>query len=37
MTRTQVGNLLLGIGSVLFGTGLGLVICGLKWMGYLTF
>lgn len=38
MTKAQLGYLLrLGIGCFLFGTGLGLVICGLIWMGYLTF
>jgi hypothetical protein len=37
MTKTKLGNLLIGIGCFLFGTGLGLVICGLIWMGYLTF
>lgn len=35
MTKTQLGHLLLGIGIFLLGTGL--VICGLIWMGYLTF
>lgn len=37
MTKTQLGHLLLGIGLCLLGIGLGLVICGLIWMGYLTF
>jgi hypothetical protein len=37
MTKIQLGHLLLGIGCFLLGTGLGLVICGLIWMGYLTF
>lgn len=39
MTKTQLGHLLLGIGCFLLGTGLGLglVICGLIWMGYLMF